>query len=53
MTDHKVVSRAEWQAARDGLLRREKEHARATGCRRAATRARDSRPGSAATTSTP
>jgi len=29
MTDHKVVSRAEWQAARDELLRREKEHARA------------------------
>jgi predicted dithiol-disulfide oxidoreductase (DUF899 family) len=26
MTDHKVVSRAEWQAARDDLLRREKEH---------------------------
>jgi predicted dithiol-disulfide oxidoreductase (DUF899 family) len=29
MTDHKVVSRAEWQAARDELLRREKEHTRA------------------------
>jgi predicted dithiol-disulfide oxidoreductase (DUF899 family) len=28
MTDHKVVSRAEWQAARDELLRREKEHTR-------------------------
>ena len=26
MTDHKVVSRAEWQAARDELLQREKEH---------------------------
>lgn len=29
MTDHKAVSRAEWQAARDELLRREKEHTRA------------------------
>jgi len=28
MTDVKVVSRAEWQAARDELLRREKEHTR-------------------------
>jgi predicted dithiol-disulfide oxidoreductase (DUF899 family) len=28
MTGHKVVSRAEWQAARDELLRREKEHTR-------------------------
>ena len=28
MTDHKVASRAEWQAARDELLRREKEHTR-------------------------
>ena len=28
MTDHKVVSRADWQAARDELLRREKEHTR-------------------------
>lgn len=28
MTEHKVVSRAEWQAARDELLRREKEHTR-------------------------
>ena len=28
MTDHKVVGRAEWQAARDELLRREKEHTR-------------------------
>ena len=26
MTDHQVVSREEWQAARDELLRREKEH---------------------------
>jgi predicted dithiol-disulfide oxidoreductase (DUF899 family) len=26
MTDHKVVSREEWQAARDELLQREKEH---------------------------
>ena len=26
MTDHKVVSRDEWQAARDELLKREKEH---------------------------
>jgi predicted dithiol-disulfide oxidoreductase (DUF899 family) len=26
MTDHKVVGRTEWQAARDGLLQREKEH---------------------------
>jgi predicted dithiol-disulfide oxidoreductase (DUF899 family) len=28
MTDHKVVSREEWQAARDELLQREKEHTR-------------------------
>jgi len=28
MTEHKVVSRAEWQAARDELLVREKEHTR-------------------------
>jgi predicted dithiol-disulfide oxidoreductase (DUF899 family) len=28
MTEHKVVSRQEWQAARDELLRREKEHTR-------------------------
>jgi predicted dithiol-disulfide oxidoreductase (DUF899 family) len=28
MTDHKVVSRDEWQAARDELLQREKEHTR-------------------------
>ena len=28
MTGHKVVSRDEWQAARDELLRREKEHTR-------------------------
>ena len=28
MTDHKVVSRQEWQAARDELLQREKEHTR-------------------------
>jgi len=28
MTDHKAVSRAEWQAARDELLQREKEHTR-------------------------
>lgn len=28
MTDHQVVSRAEWQAAREELLRREKEHTR-------------------------
>jgi predicted dithiol-disulfide oxidoreductase (DUF899 family) len=28
MTVHKVVSRVEWQAARDELLRREKEHTR-------------------------
>jgi predicted dithiol-disulfide oxidoreductase (DUF899 family) len=28
MTDHNVVSRAEWQAARDELLKREKEHTR-------------------------
>jgi predicted dithiol-disulfide oxidoreductase (DUF899 family) len=28
MTDHKVVSSAEWQAARDELLQREKEHTR-------------------------
>ena len=26
MTDHKVVSRQEWQAIRDELLQREKEH---------------------------
>jgi predicted dithiol-disulfide oxidoreductase (DUF899 family) len=26
MTDHKIVSRAEWQAARDELLKREKQH---------------------------
>jgi predicted dithiol-disulfide oxidoreductase (DUF899 family) len=29
MTDHKVVSRQEWQAAREELLRHEKEHTRA------------------------
>jgi predicted dithiol-disulfide oxidoreductase (DUF899 family) len=28
MTDHKTVGRAEWQAARDELLQREKEHTR-------------------------
>jgi predicted dithiol-disulfide oxidoreductase (DUF899 family) len=28
MTDHRIVSREEWQAARDELLRREKEHTR-------------------------
>jgi hypothetical protein len=28
MTDHKVVSREEWQAARDELLQREEEHTR-------------------------
>src|SRR5260370_28916379 len=28
MTDHKVVSRDEWQAAREQLLQREKEHTR-------------------------
>jgi predicted dithiol-disulfide oxidoreductase (DUF899 family) len=28
MTDHKIGSREEWQAARDELLRREKEHTR-------------------------
>jgi predicted dithiol-disulfide oxidoreductase (DUF899 family) len=28
MTDHKVVGRAEWQAAREELLQREKEHTR-------------------------
>ncbi len=28
MTDHRVVSREEWQAVRDELLRREKEHTR-------------------------
>ena len=28
MTDHKVVGRQEWQAARDELLQREKEHTR-------------------------
>jgi predicted dithiol-disulfide oxidoreductase (DUF899 family) len=28
MTEHKVVDRAEWQAARDELLQREKEHTR-------------------------
>jgi predicted dithiol-disulfide oxidoreductase (DUF899 family) len=28
MTEHRIVSRAEWQAARDELLRREKEHTR-------------------------
>jgi predicted dithiol-disulfide oxidoreductase (DUF899 family) len=28
MTDHKVVGRQEWQAARDELLKREKEHTR-------------------------
>jgi predicted dithiol-disulfide oxidoreductase (DUF899 family) len=28
MTAHKVVSREEWQAARDELLQREKEHTR-------------------------
>jgi predicted dithiol-disulfide oxidoreductase (DUF899 family) len=29
MTDHKVVTHQEWQAARDELLQREKEHTRA------------------------
>jgi predicted dithiol-disulfide oxidoreductase (DUF899 family) len=29
MTEHTIVSRAEWQAARDDLLAREKEHTRA------------------------
>ncbi|MFL5820682.1 MAG: DUF899 domain-containing protein [Solirubrobacteraceae bacterium] len=29
MTDHKIASREEWQAAREELLRREKEHTRA------------------------
>jgi predicted dithiol-disulfide oxidoreductase (DUF899 family) len=29
MTDHMVVGREEWQAARDELLQREKEHTRA------------------------
>src|SRR5437773_1106 len=28
MTDHKVASREEWQAAREALLAREKEHTR-------------------------
>jgi predicted dithiol-disulfide oxidoreductase (DUF899 family) len=28
MTDHKIVTREEWNAARDELLRREKEHTR-------------------------
>jgi predicted dithiol-disulfide oxidoreductase (DUF899 family) len=28
MTDHKVVSRQEWEAARDQLIQREKEHTR-------------------------
>jgi predicted dithiol-disulfide oxidoreductase (DUF899 family) len=28
MMDHQVVGRAEWQAARDKLLQREKEHTR-------------------------
>jgi predicted dithiol-disulfide oxidoreductase (DUF899 family) len=28
MTDHKVVNREEWQAARDELLQREKQHTR-------------------------
>ena len=28
MTDHQVVSRTEWQAAREELLQREKEHTR-------------------------
>src|SRR5215208_8535432 len=28
MTDHKVVAREEWQAARDELLQREKDHTR-------------------------
>src|SRR6266511_5264035 len=28
MTDHKVVGREEWEAARDELLQREKEHTR-------------------------
>src|SRR2546421_6075937 len=28
MTDHKIGSREEWQAAREELLRREKEHTR-------------------------
>ena len=32
MTDHKVVSREDWQAARDELLGREKEHTRMGDC---------------------
>jgi predicted dithiol-disulfide oxidoreductase (DUF899 family) len=28
MTDHKVVGREEWEAARDELIQREKEHTR-------------------------
>jgi predicted dithiol-disulfide oxidoreductase (DUF899 family) len=28
MTDHRIASREEWEAAREGLLRREKEHTR-------------------------
>jgi predicted dithiol-disulfide oxidoreductase (DUF899 family) len=28
MTDHQVVSREEWQGAREELLKREKEHTR-------------------------
>ena len=28
MTDHRIGSREEWQAAREELLRREKEHTR-------------------------
>ncbi len=28
MMDHQIVGRAEWQAARDKLLQREKEHTR-------------------------
>ena len=29
MTEHAIVGRTEWQAARDDLLAREKEHTRA------------------------
>ena len=28
MTDHKIASREEWQAARDELMQRENEHTR-------------------------
>jgi predicted dithiol-disulfide oxidoreductase (DUF899 family) len=49
MTDHQVASREEWQAAREELLKREKEHTR-TGD--VLARQRRELPGSRSTRST-